>query len=92
MHGSVTGTEAHVKRTGVSVDVYLERAKSPDVQTAIPGTEVRERLQNRCCVCRRMLRNPKYALLGIGPICAEKHPELLAALVERQARKENVES
>jgi hypothetical protein len=64
---------------------YAARVRPPDVQTTIEGTGVEPTKRNRCCVCHRLLRSEKWAELGIGPTCAKRQPDVLAAIHERRA-------
>lgn len=61
----------------------IARARTPDVQTAIPGTGVAPKLSNKCCVCGRRLGTEQWARLGIGPVCAKRNPHLLEQLCHR---------
>lgn len=37
-----------------------------------------------CRVCGRVLKNPRWAAIGIGPVCARKKPWVLAELQGQQ--------
>lgn len=58
----------------------VERLTAPNTQLAIEGSGVTPKLANTCCVCRRPLRSKKWALLGIGPVCARKNPAVLVSI------------
>lgn len=69
----------------------LARYRQPDVQMTIPGTGVQPVSISRCVICSRVIRNPVWVEMGIGPTCAKNHPDIASALMAKRidTRKAN---
>lgn len=59
----------------------LARYRPPDVQMTIPGSGVEPIKIGRCVICGRVIRNPVWVELGVGPTCAIKHLDIVMALM-----------